>query len=93
MPADLTGPAGAAAPAGSPESTGQPAKPAGPPPKPGEVGTVTGKLWFDPAAGLVIESEVEQKMSLTVAAQGQSVASQITQKTHNKLIEIGDLTK
>lgn len=93
----VAGAPGAAAPGGAPADATAPTPPVagaegappGAPPspapaaKPGEIGQITGKYWFDPAAGMIIESELENK----------SLPSQSMVRTVNKLVEMTDLAK
>ncbi|MDB6067027.1 MAG: hypothetical protein JWR26_3235 [Pedosphaera sp.] len=58
-----------------------------------ENGKTSSKIWFDPALGMVIDTEVHQEMSIKIDVQGQSLASKINQVINNKLVKVEDISK
>ncbi|MEO8426309.1 MAG: DUF6263 family protein [Verrucomicrobiota bacterium] len=64
-------------------------------------GKTTGRNWFDPELGTLVESASDQTMSMKIDMPGQpggiqpaqSVSSDITQKVSIKLVELGTVTK
>ncbi len=53
-------------------------------------GKTSGKLWFDPALGMVVDSVAEEGMTVKVTAQGHSLTTKVNAKVRNKLINISD---
>jgi hypothetical protein len=56
-------------------------------------GKASGKVWFDPAMGMVIEETDNADVSVNIKAQGQSVSTQMHQSGGNKLMEVTELPK
>jgi len=53
-------------------------------------GKTTGKTWFDPALGMVIDTTSKQGMTININAQGQSLATKVNASVSNKLVEVAD---
>ena len=51
-------------------------------------GKTSGKIWFDPALGMVVDSVAEEAMTVKVTAQGHSLTTKVNAKVRNKLIKI-----
>jgi hypothetical protein len=58
-----------------------------------EKGKIAGKTWYDPSAGMVMETDSDQTMTLKISAQGKSMDSQMEQNVNMKTTKISDLTK
>lgn len=56
-----------------------------------ENGKTSGKMWFDPALGMVIDTTAKQGMIIKVNAQGQSLTTKVNSTVSNKLVKIADL--
>lgn len=54
-------------------------------------GTMKGKSWFDPEAGLVRDTSGEQSMTMNIGAMGQKLAMRMKQDVSNKLTAIEDI--
>ena len=51
-------------------------------------GSTSGKTWFDPELGMMVESNGTQTMSLKLEVNAQTITTQITQMITNKLVEV-----
>jgi hypothetical protein len=58
-----------------------------------EKGTVSGKSWFDPEAGVTVDAYYDQDMTMGMKVQGQSISTAINQKIKTKLLEVADIKK
>ncbi len=54
-------------------------------------GKTSGKMWFDPALGMVIDTVAKQGMSIKVKTQGQSFTTKVNSTVSNTLVKIADL--
>ncbi len=53
-------------------------------------GKTSGKTWFDPALGMVIDTTAKQGMTIKVNTQGQSLTTKVNASVSNKLVEVAD---
>ena len=58
-----------------------------------ENGKTSGKLWFDPVAGMVIDSFSEQEMTMKIVSGGQNIESKTKSKIGVKVVEGSDTPK
>ena len=58
-----------------------------------ESGRTSGKSWFDPATGMIIDSYSEQEMTMKISSAGVNSERKTRKKITVKLIEIGDAPK
>jgi hypothetical protein len=56
-----------------------------------ENGKITGKNWFDPALGTMVNGVADQTMTLKMNMQGKTTDSQMKQKIAMKLVKISDI--
>ena len=56
-------------------------------------GKTAGKAWFDPAAGMIIDSQMEQEMTMKVTSSGQNIESKTKTKINVKVVEATDAPK
>ena len=79
------------------ESTGtiasKPGGPTGPTSMTVESGKTAGKAWFDPAAGMIIDSSMDQEMTMKVSSGGQNIESKTKTKINVKVVEATDAPK
>lgn len=58
-----------------------------------ESGKVTGKTWFDPALGVVVDAESVQELTLLISSSTGTVTNQFRTRTSNRLVEVVDTAK
>ena len=56
-------------------------------------GKSSSKSWFDPAAGMIIDSQMEQDMTMKVVSGGQNIETKTKTKTTVKVVEATDAPK
>ena len=56
-------------------------------------GKTAGKAWFDPAAGMIIDSQMEQEMTMKISSSGQNIESKTKTKINVKVVEATDAPK
>ena len=56
-------------------------------------GKITGKSWFDPAIGMMVDGVTDQSMTLKAAGKGQNADARMKQQTDMKLLDIIDIPK
>lgn len=54
-------------------------------------GKTSGKVWFDPILGMVIDTDVKQGMVIKINTQGQAITTKVNSTVSNKLVKITDL--
>jgi hypothetical protein len=55
-----------------------------------EAGTISGRVWFDPALGMPVDSSCDQHMTLKTVAQGKITISKVNQTTNVRLVGVDD---
>jgi hypothetical protein len=58
-----------------------------------ESGRISGKTWFDPALGMMIDTTTTEGMTIKVEAQGQSLTTKVNQVLVAKLVKVEDAAK
>ncbi len=58
-----------------------------------ENGKTSGKAWFDPVVGMVIDSQMEQEMTMKFTANGKNFESKTKTKINVKVVEATDAPK
>ena len=53
-----------------------------------EKGKISGDVWFDPELGMLVEVNNNQKMTMKVTTQSQTVTPQLTQKVRVTLVDV-----
>jgi hypothetical protein len=66
---------------------------AGAPATPRINGDTSGRMWYDPEAGLVVESTAEQKMAIKMEVQTQAISVLMQQSVTNTLVEFTPAAK
>ncbi|HZV35840.1 MAG TPA: DUF6263 family protein [Verrucomicrobiae bacterium] len=56
-------------------------------------GKITGKTWYDPDQGMVLETTSEQSLTLKTAAGGKGLSSQMQQNVTTRLLKVSDAPK
>lgn len=54
-------------------------------------GELSGKSWFNPEVGMIMETTMDQNMNLKITAQGKTMNSEMKQNVDTKILKISDL--